>query len=222
MKNRIKDTTTRNRVSRHNNKEPAVFQLTEKAGLFLVESENKRVAYKVKWDGRKGVCSCDDYKKNHKGNGYLCQHITAVKDGQHKVLLQPQVVYYKTEEEIREILNRDFSEDKILYRPDGLKSIETVHVINRLNEAFGPLNWSFRHSTPTGNGQEYTCNGRIDVHINGKHTFRQQSGSCKYGNENNVALSRGEAQTGAIQMALKKCASLYGVALNQVYKANQQ
>lgn len=222
MKNRIKDTTTRSRVSRHNNKEPTVFQITGKPGLFLVESDDKRVAYKVRWNRHKGACSCDDYQQNHKGNGYLCKHITAVKDGQHKIALKAQTGSYRTEQEIFEILNRDFDKDKILYRADGFKTIETIHVINRLNEALGPLNWSFKHSTPTGNGKEYTCNGRIDVHINGKHTFRQQSGSCKYGNDNRVTLTRGEAQTGAIQMALKKCASLYGVALNQVYKANQQ
>lgn len=197
-----------------------MFQITGKPGLFLVESDDKRIAYKVKWDGRKGICSCDDYQSNHNGNGYLCQHITAVKEGQYKTQLSSQVSYHKTDEEIYEILSRDFSEDKILFRADGLRTIETIHVINRLNEALGPLNWSFKHSTPTSNGKEYTCNGRIDVHINGKHTFRQQSGSCKYGAEG-IAFSRGEAQTGAIQMALKKCASLYGVALNQVYQANR-
>lgn len=217
VKNRIKGLAP-GEVPQHKNKEPAVFQITGRPGLFLVESEDRRVAYKVKWDGRRGVCSCDDYQKNHKGNGYLCRHINAVRDGQQKISLKPQAGHSRTEREIFEILNRDFSEDKILYRSDGLKTIETVHVINRLNEALGPLNWSFRHSTPTANGKEYTCNGRIDVHINGKHTFRQQSGSCEYGN--GIALSKGEAQTGAIQMALKKCASLFGVGLNQVYQAN--
>ena len=55
-----------------------------------MESEDKRVAYKVKWDNRKGVCSCDDYQKNHKGNGDLFQHLLAVKDGQHKIGLETQ------------------------------------------------------------------------------------------------------------------------------------
>ena len=186
----------------------------------MVESDDRRTAYKVKWDGTKGKCSCSDYKQNHNGNGYLCQHITAVKEGRHNILLKAQAGAHKTEEEIFEILNRNFDEDKILYRADGLKTIETVHVINRLNEALGPLNWSFKHSTPTYNDKEYTCNGRIDVRLGAKHTSRQQTGSCRCDTGSGVVLSKGEAQTGAIQMALKKCASLYGVALNQVYQAN--
>lgn len=221
IKNRIKGLAAGSGVRQPKNKDTVVFQIAGKRDLFLVESDDKRIAYKVKWDGSKGVCSCDDYQKNHKGNGYLCLHITAVRDGQQRIALAPQMSYHRTDEEIYKILSRDFSEDKILYRADGLKSIEAVHVINRLNEAFGPLNWTFRHSTPTRNGKEYTCNGRIDVNINNKHTFRQQSGSCKYGDENGATLSRGEAQTGAIQMALKKCASLYSVALNQVYRENR-
>jgi hypothetical protein len=127
----------------------------------------------------------------------------------------------KTDDEIYTALSADFSEDKILYRSDGLRTIETCHVINRMNEVLGPMNWSFKHSTPTCNGMEFVCNGRIDMTIGGRTTFRQQTGSCKYDIANGTTLSKGEAQTGAIQMALKKCASLYGVALNQVYGTNR-
>ena len=126
----------------------------------------------------------------------------------------------KTDNDVYKALRRNFSKNKILYRADGFKTIETRHVINRLNEVLGPMNWSFKHSSPIFKGNEYTCNGRIDVSINGKSTFRQQTGSCRQDTGNGVILSPGEAQTGAIQMCLKKCASLYGVALNQVYKAN--
>jgi hypothetical protein len=145
-----------------------------------------------------------------------------VRNGQKKKMsVLAQKSHHKTDNDVYKALSKDFSEDKILYRADGLKTIETVHVINRLNEVLGILGWSFRHSTPTSNGKEYTCNGRLNVHINGKSTFRQQTGSCKYDIANGTTLSKGEAQTGAIQMALKKCASLYGIGLDQIYRSNR-
>ena len=142
-----------------------------------------------------------------------------VRNRQKKMSVLAQKNHHKTDNDVYKALHKNFSKNKILYRADGLKTIETVHVINRLNEVLG-MNWSFKHSTPIFKGNEYTCNGRIDVSINGKSTFRQQTGSCRQDTGNGVILSPGEAQTGAIQMCLKKCASLYGVALNQVYKAN--
>ena len=141
-----------------------------------------------------------------------------VRNRQKKMSVLAQKNHHKTDNDVYKALRRNFSKNKILYRADGFKTIETRHVINRLNEVLGPMNWSFKHSSPIFKGNEYTCNGRIDVSINGKSTFRQQTGSCRQDTGNGVILSPGEAQTGAIQMCLKKCASLYGVALNQVYR----
>ena len=198
----------------------AVFQISGKPKMYFVESDDKKSAFKVKWDGRKGVCSCSDYQQNHKGNGYLCSHITAVRGGKSKLSVMAQKGSGKTDDEIYTALSKDFSEDKILYRSDGLRTIETIFVINRMNEVLGVTNWNFRHSTPKCNNGEYTCNGRVDVSINGKSTFRQQTGSCKMDTGSGLKLSNGEAQTGAIQMALKKCCSLYGVA-GQIYRSDR-
>ncbi len=222
VKQSIKDLTVERPPSQQKVKETAVFQITGKSGLYFVESDDRKIAYKVKWDGSKGVCSCSDYQQRHKGNGYLCSHIIAVRDGQKKMSVSAQKGCNKTSDEIYEALSRDFSPDKILIRGDGLKAIETIHVINRLNGVLGILNWSFKHSTPTYKNGEYVCNGRIDVNINGRSTFRQQTGSCRLDTGNGFMLTNGDAQTGAIQMSLKKCASLYGVALNQVYRSSRK
>ncbi len=201
-------------------KAPAVFQITGKPHMFFVDSDNKKLAFKVKWNGNKGVCSCDDYQQNHKGNGYLCSHITAVRDGKSKLSVMAQKGSGKTDDEIYTALSADFSEDKILYRSDGLRALETIHVINRLNDVLGILNWSWKCSTPVLKNNEYVCAGRLDVYINGRNAYRQQIGSCKINSGDGFNLSHGEAQTGSIQMSLKKAASLFGIGLNQIYRAN--
>jgi len=201
-------------------KAPPVFQITGKAKMFFVESEDKKVAFKVKWNGNKGVCSCDDYQQNHKGNGYLCSHITAVRDGQKKMSVLAQQSCKKTDDQIYAELSKDFPEDLILIRSDGLRALETIHVINRLNDVLGILNWSWKCSTPVLKNNEYVCAGRLDVYINGRNAYRQQIGSCRINSGDGFNLSHGEAQTGSIQMSLKKAASLFGIGLNQIYRAN--
>ena len=127
----------------------------------------------------------------------------------------------KTDDQIYTELSKDFPEELILYRADGMRTIETIHVINRLNKGLGVLNWSWKCSTPVLKNDEYSCAGRLDIYVNGRNAYRQQIGSCRLEMGNGAMLTHGEAQTGSIQQALKKAASLIGVGANQVYSSKK-
>ena len=195
--------------------EMSVYSVQDKAHCFFVDAGDSGSSYKVMWNGKKSLCTCSDYKQN--GNGYLCAHIRAAKEHglNHKVEVDPE----RTESEIAAMLNKPFPPEMIKARPDGLRFIDSAQIIQRLNDAFGPLNWSFSHTDLVDDGDgQVSCNGRLDVYILGKHISKEQIGSCRY----DKFLSRGDARTGAIQYALKKCASLFGIGLKQLYTSSPQ
>lgn len=193
---------------------PIVCAIPGKTGHYFVESDNKQFAFLVIWDGINGKCTCQTYTTGIKTNSaFQCGHILAAKKCPPPTTAT--IASEKTEAKIDEILNRPFTADKIHTKPDGTKYIEAVNVIERLNEAFGNTGWSFFHKEPieADETQEVVCSGKIEAHINNRTVCKEHSGSCRYDTE----LSYGEARTGSIQMALKKCASLFGIGLKQLY-----
>lgn len=198
---------------------PIVCAIPGKPNYYYVEADNKQFAFMTMWDGTHGRCTCQAYMAGIKTNSaFQCSHILAAKKCPPPSTTNTRE---KTETEIETILNKPFPADRIHAKSDGTKYIETVDIIERLNEAFGNTGWSFSHKEPIemDDTKEIVCSGRIEAYIGDRLVFKEHSGSCKYGIEfdDGKIISYGEARTGAIQMALKKCVSLFGVGLKQLY-----
>lgn len=197
---------------------PAVCGIADKEHHYFVETEDRKMAYRVYWDGTSGQCTCADFAK--RGIGYTCAHITAVKN---RPIEEECVVPRK---ETREILTRKFDEDEVC-EANGVKAIKLSSVIDRLNEAFGPMEWSFTYGEPDDCGDIFVCNGKLEVLLGGQKTFKSNAGSCQYQEgaeagdpyvdnpECGYAISIGDAKVAAVHAALKKCALLLGIGLEQ-------
>lgn len=187
-----------------------------KTNHYFVESEDKKMAFRVFWDGTCGQCTCSDFGKH--GNGYHCIHINAVKnhpkDGN------------KSGEETIEILTRSFRDDQICEH-EGIRSIKLSEVVKRLNEAFGSTNWSFSYKEPVDCGNEFVCSGRLEVGVGDEKTWKENVGYCQFIEDDGgatdyenlecgFAIGMGKARDSAIQAALKNCAMFFGVGLEQL------
>lgn len=171
-------------------------------------------AYKVFWDGEKGTCACVEFQKTGR-----CTHIARAKEGPASV---------RTEAETERILKLPFPEKAIKTSPDGFKNIEISEIYKRLNEAFGVGNWSFELlKEPTEYDTEMVCNGSLTVYYYDRTGQRvcvckEHTGACEFANdvgndEFERFLTYGQARTGAIHMALRKCALMLGIGLGQQY-----
>lgn len=195
---------------------PAVCAIPGKPNQYFVEGENKQFAHKVLWDGIRGRCTCQNYAAGARNNSaFQCTHILAAKNN------PVPVTKGKMEVEIDAILNKPFPENRIQTRQDGTRCIEIIYVVERFNEAFGNTGWSFSHKEPMeiDDTREIVCSGKIEAYVGDRLVFKEHSGSCKYGAElgNGKTISYGEARTGSIHIALKNCASLFGVGSRQLY-----
>jgi len=98
-----------------------------------------------------------------------------------------------------------------------LEYITGEQAISRLNEAFGVANWSFRILEHGINSDADECwaLGEITAQIDDRMVVRQQFGSqkVKRSRASGTPLDIGFDLKGAATDALKKCASLLGVAL---------
>lgn len=106
--------------------------------------------------------------------------------------------------------------------------VETGYVIARLNEAFSPLGWEFK-ITERGETQrknENSTEGEVWVYgeltiIDHKQGFRVTKG--QYGQHNVYEkVPMGDAYKAAASDALKKCASLMGIALDIYWSASDE
>lgn len=191
-----------------------------KSNHYFVESEDKKMAFRVFWDGTCGQCTCADF--NRHGNGYHCIHINAAKT-------HPKENDKKSKEETVKILTRIFRDDQICEH-DGMKTIKLSEVVKRLNEAFGPTNWSFSYDEPVDCGSEFVCNGRLEVSVGDEKTWKENVGYCQFvegeqseagdSDHDNLecgfAIGIGKARVGAVHAALKNCAMFFGVGLEQL------
>lgn len=200
----------------------AVCAIPGKPNHYFVESEDRKTAYRTYWDWTSGQCTCADFCRH--GNGYHCIHINAVKN-------HSKEDGNKSEEEAVEILSRDFRNDQICEH-NGVKSVKLSEVVKRLNEVFGPTNWSFSYKEPVDCGNEFVCCGRLEVSAGDQKTWKENVGYCQfvegegiedgdpaYDNpECGFAIGMGKARVGAIHAALKNCAMFFGVGLEQLSK----
>jgi hypothetical protein len=119
-------------------------------------------------------------------------------------------------------LERPFAPHELKQRPGGggvmLDYIEWTKAVRRMDEAVGKDNWGFECGEPRffgDNQQGYVvCTGKMTVTFpNGKTTVKGSMGGCAFG-QGGRGMSPDDAAKGAASDALKKCASLYGVALD--------
>lgn len=97
-----------------------------------------------------------------------------------------------------------------------VKYVEGGYVISKLNEIFGNLNWSFEEVERVESEKEVSVLGRITIHDhkNGYSVKKEQWGQSDI--QDNVPL--GDTRKAAATDAMKKCASLFGVALDVFWK----
>lgn len=93
-----------------------------------------------------------------------------------------------------------------------VKYVEGGYVVNKLNQAFGALNWEFKVLDRIIDGQDVVVHGALTVkdHVNGYAITKEQYGQHQIAK--NVPL--GDTIKAAATDALKKCASLFGIALD--------
>lgn len=111
--------------------------------------------------------------------------------------------------------------DRTHFRDGGgntkLEYIDGEQCVTRLNEKLGFLNWSFTVVTHGiyAEADEIWVMGEISVTIDGRTVTRQQFGSqkIKRSRSSGTPLDLGFDLKGATTDALKKCATLIGVAL---------
>ena len=188
----------------------AVCAIPGKQHHYFVESEDKKMAFRVFWDGTNGQCTCADF--NQRGNGYRCIHINAVKN-------RPQEAEGKSVKEVEGILSRLFSDNQLISDPYRGKKVKFEEIVKRLNEAFSAIFWSFSHEEPVDNGDSFTCAGRLEVVIGGVKAWKENVGYCQCVDGEQSDGMAG-ARTGSAQDALVNCALLFGVGIEQSSKSS--
>lgn len=93
-----------------------------------------------------------------------------------------------------------------------VKYVEGGYVIATLNKIFGVLNWSFEEVDKVESEKEISVLGRLTIHDhkNGYSVKKEQWGQADI--QPNVPV--GDMRKAAATDALKKCASLFGIALD--------
>lgn len=102
-------------------------------------------------------------------------------------------------------------------RGTQLTYVEGGYMINKLNEAFGPLNWSFEivrdETKEIGQRIHVRVHGKLIIHDhkNGYKVSKEQEGSAVMKTQDDER-EYGDVYKAAATDALKKCASLFGIA----------
>lgn len=179
----------------------AVCAIPGVANQYFVESEDKKTACRVFWDGARGECTCASFPRS--GN---CAHINAVKN-------RPPGTAGK--KDVDGILTQRFSDSQLADDQQGNTSVVYEEVVKRLNEAFGVMYWSFSHEEPVDCGDSFTCAGRLEAVIGDIRAWKENTGYCQYV-DGGQADGMAGARTGAVRDALVKCALLFSVGLEQL------
>jgi recombination DNA repair RAD52 pathway protein len=123
-------------------------------------------------------------------------------------------------EKFKEAIYRRFPEEQIKQRPGKggrtLDYIPTPFIIDRLNEVFA-FNWSFQVFNVEILDTEVYVTGKLTGPVNGKIESKEQFG-CKDRIKGN---SLGDTLKSAASDALKKCATLFGIA-SHLYKKDSR
>lgn len=101
--------------------------------------------------------------------------------------------------------------------PRGFTYVTGQQVIERLNEVLGPGCWSFmvkEHGFDAESDEVWVV-GRLEARIDGRDVIREQCGSQKHNRRRNDKgiTDFGFDMKGAATDAMKKCATMIGVAL---------
>ena len=219
-------------------------------GGYTVSNLKKASIYTVTKD-TDGVisCTCKDYI-NYKG-AIRCKHIIAVgkkatkasniyiKSENHNINKVKEEFNMNFNENnlsvnqddiktLQAILTRPFQQELIKYRRGfnnkQLAYVETIHYINRLNEAFN-YQWDWQVINYTVTDNQVYCQGRLTVEINGKLINKESFGGKDITLADvydkvtrqitgKKALSIADDLKSASSDALKKAASLLGIGLH--------
>jgi hypothetical protein len=124
-------------------------------------------------------------------------------------------------------LEKPFPPGAVRQRQGGggamLDYIDWPTAVRRLNDATGTNNWDFTVSDPQfiagGDGGYAVCIGHLTIRFpDGTSATKGAAGGNAYGR----GMNPDDAAKGAASDALKKCASLFGVALNLAEKGAPQ
>jgi len=117
-------------------------------------------------------------------------------------------------EKIKTVLDRPFSKELIKYKPGSnnrkLAYVETVHYVDRLNEAFEHY-WSWEVMDYHIEEKQVYCKGKLTINIDNDTIIKEGFGGKMRSGE------IGDDLKGAASDALKKAASLLGIGLH-LYK----
>jgi len=219
-------------------------------GGYQVSNLGKASTYTVTKDADGVItCTCKDYH-NYKG-AIRCKHIIAVgkkatkasnsyiKSENHNINKVKEEINMNFNENnlpvnqddiktLQAILTRPFPVELIKYRKGfnnkQLAYVETVHYINRLNEAFN-YQWDWQIINYTVTDDQVYCQGRLSVVINGKLINKESFGGkditmvdvydkVTRKATGRKALSIADDLKSASSDALKKAASLLGIGLH--------
>lgn len=124
-----------------------------------------------------------------------------------------------SEETLSDKLTKKFNKTLIKKRkmPGGMMAqyVEGSSVIKRLNECFG-TNWSFEVVKEKIGETQIIVLGRLSVMIDGEHVMKEQWGGsaiAKFKSSGEI-INLGNDIKAATTDSLKKCATLFGVALH--------
>jgi hypothetical protein len=90
--------------------------------------------------------------------------------------------------------------------------VEGGYVVAKLNNVFGPLNWQFTLSDQKETDKEVFVKGTLTIkdHVQGFAISKEQYGQA----DRNEGVPVGDTYKAASTDALKKCATLFGIALD--------
>lgn len=129
---------------------------------------------------------------------------------------------------LAEITPAEFIKERPIRGGQAARYVEAGFVVAKLNDIFGPLNWDFvilargetdRALDKRASGEVWV-EGRIEI-IDHKNGFRV--GKSQYGQHPIYpGVPTGDAYKAAASDALKKCASLLGIALDVYWQSMNQ
>lgn len=107
---------------------------------------------------------------------------------------------------------REFIKERKARGGKQVKYVEGGYVVSKLNELFGPINWEFEVLDEQVTDKDVTIRGKLTIkdHVNGYSISKTQYGG--HDRDSNIPL--GDTKKAAATDALKKCATLFGIALD--------
>lgn len=107
---------------------------------------------------------------------------------------------------------QEFIRERVGRGGKSVKNVEGGYVIAKLNSIYGQLNWDFEVLTEKETDKEVFVKGRLTIK---DHAKGYSIGKTQYGQaDKQVNVPIGDTYKAAGTDALKKCASLFGIALD--------